>query len=249
VPLEEAVNGAETIAPDGSVAYVIERRLDPVETPAAALHRALADALSDRRSGLWVELDYLGIAGRIRPEDLIFLDLETTGLGSTPLFLIGAMVCSDGGLAVRQYFARDYSEELAVLRLFLELAGGRGLLVTFNGKSFDLPFVRARAAANGLLWEYDPPHLDLLHAGRRIWKHCLPDCRLQTLERHVCGRMRHDDIPGAFIPDAYHEYVRTGNAARMVSVLEHNFLDLITLADILTRMPGRDRRGETRVTP
>jgi uncharacterized protein YprB with RNaseH-like and TPR domain len=52
----------------------------------------------------------------------------------------------------------------------------------------------------------------------------------------VCGRRREGDIPGSMIPDAYHDYVRTKNAVRMVDVLKHNYLDLITLAELLVCM-------------
>jgi uncharacterized protein YprB with RNaseH-like and TPR domain len=236
VALEEAVDGAEAVAPDGSCAYLVERPLAEPDGPWAALCDALAGVLARRDGGLWRQLEWIGVDGPVSVEDLLFLDLETTGLSSSPLFLVGAMVWQGGGLVVRQYFARDYSEERAALKLFLELAARRRLLVSFNGKSFDLPYVRMRAAANGIPCRLDCDHLDLLHAARRIWRPRVPDCRLQTLERIICGRHRTDDIPGALIPDAYHEYVRSGNAARMVNVLEHNFLDLVTLADIMVRM-------------
>ena len=169
---------------------------------------------------------------------LAFFDLETTGLSSSPLFLIGAMVWQDGQLVSHQFFARDYSQEAGVVQLFGELAAGRKLLVSFNGKSFDAPFVLTRAAATGVPCRLDQAHLDPLHAARRAWGGRLPDCKLQTLECYVCGRTRADDIPGHMIPDAYHAYVRTGNASEMVSVLEHNFLDLLTLADLMTRLPA-----------
>ena len=168
------------------------------------------------------------------------MDLESTGLAGTPLFMIGVMTWEDGGLVVRQYFARDYSEERAVIGLFLAMLKGKELLVSFNGKSFDVPYVRVRAAATGLRLESAPAHLDLLHASRRAWKHVLPNCKLQTLEARICGRVRHGDIPGADIPDAYHTFVRTTNAYQMVRVLEHNRLDLITLADLLVRLPAED---------
>ena len=238
VALDEAVQGTEIVGPKGGRVFVVERPLGGPEGAWQGLCESLAGALADRRSGAWAQLTPMGLPDELCPEHLIFLDLETTGLGSTPLFLIGTMVWEGGGPLVRQFFARDYSEERAALAAFLELARERRLLVSFNGKSYDVPFLRARAAANGIACRFDPPHLDLLHVGRRLWKHELPDCRLQTLERHVCGRLRDDDIPGAFIPDAYHEYVRTGNAARMATVLEHNFLDLVTLAEILVHMPG-----------
>ncbi len=75
-------------------------------------------------------------------------------------------------------------------------------------------------------------HCDLLHHARRRWKERLPNCKLQTLEQYVCGRRRHDDIPGRDIPNAYHEFVRTKDAWQMRSVLHHNALDLITLLQL-----------------
>jgi len=238
VALEQAVEGVEAPGPDGSAVWLVQRRVGQGDEAASSLSAGLADALADAASPLWAQLRQIGIEERIGPDQMLFFDLETTGLGSSPLFLIGAMTWDTDGLLVRQFFARDYSEERAALGLFLELAGPKRLLVSFNGKSFDLPFVRVRSAANGVACRLDPAHLDLLHVARRTWGGRLPDCRLQTLERIICGRVRRDDIPGHLIPDAYHDYVHTGNAAAMVTVLEHNYLDLLTVADLLTRLPG-----------
>ena len=63
------------------------------------------------------------------------------------------------------------------------------------------------------------------------------DDKLQTLEHRVCGRRRSGDIPGAEIPAAYHAFVRTGNAAEMSLIIKHNRLDLLTLAELLTKLP------------
>ena len=83
----------------------------------------------------------------------------------------------------------------------------------------------------------DLAHFDLLHEARRIWKKRLPDCKLQTLEQYICKRIRYGDIPGDRIADAYHAYVRTGNARQVATILKHNMLDLITLGDLLTHLP------------
>ena len=202
--------------------------------------RVFSDALQRADAALRRRLDRLSFPSDLRCEDLLFLDLETTGLGNLPLFLIGTMVWEDGGFVVRQYFARDYSEERAILTLWSQVAADRRLLVSFNGKSFDVPFLRVRAAGNAAPFAQPPLHLDLLHVSRRIWKGRLPDCRLQTLERHVCKRTRSGDIPGEQIPEAYHAFVRTGNAAEMAQCVKHNRLDLLTLADLMTRLPGED---------
>ncbi len=82
----------------------------------------------------------------------------------------------------------------------------------------------------------DLVHCDLLHHSRRKWKDALPNCRLQTLERYICGRRRYDDIPGSAIPAAYHQFVRTGDAWEIRSILHHNALDLITLLQLSMRV-------------
>jgi len=245
IELEEAVEGANLPAPGGSAVFFVERRIGGPDDTWAGLSETLAKALASKNSGLWVELQRIGAPDDLRPEDMVFFDLETTGLSSSPLFLIGTMIWDGAGLVTRQYFARDYSQEPAAVELFLGLTAGRRLLVSFNGKTFDQPFVRTRAAANSISCRFDMAHLDLLHVARRLWRHRLPDCKLQTLESCICGRMRHGDIPGHLIPDAYHDYVRTGNAAHMVAVLQHNLLDLITMADLIVRLPGSGAEAPT----
>jgi len=258
VVLEEAVVGQVVECKEGNV-FVIESPVTKIDPRWAAMCKAFEICITDRRSRLWSHLadvadlaeatgedgDAASEAGqaRLTPADVIFMDLETTGLGSSPLFLIGTMLWRDGQLVVKQIFARDYSEERAALAMFLSDAADKKLLVSFNGKSFDVPYVRVRAAAVGLACNLDPPHLDLLHTGRRIWKGRFADCKLQTLEQHVCGRTRTGDIPGSQIPQAYHDYVRTDNAWQMVACLEHNMLDLVTLADLMTRLPDRSSVG------
>ena len=78
----------------------------------------------------------------------------------------------------------------------------------------------------------NPVHFDLLHHSRRRWKQVLPNCKLQTLERYLCGRARQGDIPGSEIPDAYHEFVRSGDARQVGDILHHNALDLVTLLQV-----------------
>ena len=237
VALAESVDGFEVDGPLGGKAFVVTTDVGAIDEKTAGLCETFDKALSDTASAarLWIADRCDG--AEVAPQDLVFFDLETTGLGSSPLFLIGAMYSESGRLIVRQYFARTYAEERAVIGLFLQSFAGRKMLVSFNGKSFDLPYVRVRSAATGVPFDLAPPHLDLLHVSRKIWKGRLPDCRLQTLERLICGRMRYGDIPGDQIPQAYHDYVRTGDARDMVECLKHNLLDLVTLADLMIRLP------------
>jgi uncharacterized protein YprB with RNaseH-like and TPR domain len=163
----------------------------------------------------------------------VFLDLETTGFAATPLFLAGTMYEKDGALLCTQLLARDYSEERALLGMLDSLISAFDMCITFNGKSFDLPYLRERAKYHRLELVFPAGHLDLLHHARRAWRDRLPNCRLATLEWHILGRHRGADVPGWEVPCIYHDFVHTDDARRLVGVIRHNFLDVVSMAELL----------------
>jgi uncharacterized protein YprB with RNaseH-like and TPR domain len=179
----------------------------------------------------------LGAAARAATHDhLLLLDLETTGFSGTPLFLAGLIEVEPGAGAPRiaQLFARDYSEEAAVIEAVAARLARRPVLVTFNGKSYDLPFLRDRAARHRMRLPEPGGHVDLLHAARRRWRGILPNCRLTTLEAHMAGGERYGarlaDVAGVEIPSRYHDAVRRADPSGLFGVFLHNALDLVTLA-------------------
>ncbi|MGI5819841.1 MAG: ribonuclease H-like domain-containing protein [Armatimonadota bacterium] len=182
----------------------------------------------------------------LAPSDLVLLDTETAGLSAAPVFLVGVIVWETDAVSEAlslQFFARDYAEERAVLAASAELMRGRRALMTYNGRSFDLPLMRERMIYHGLGECPEPAtHIDLLHAIRARFRSRWENCRLQTCEKRLCGRSRWGDIEGAAIPDAWHQFVHTGEAGEMAQVLEHNRLDLITMLEILPHIgdPGED---------
>jgi uncharacterized protein YprB with RNaseH-like and TPR domain len=182
--------------------------------------------------------DFLAFA-RALPDRSLVLDLETCGLAGSALFLIGVLRQVEGSPTVELLLARNYAEERAVLESLWQLVEQHDVLVTFNGKSFDWPMVLDRSARHRFDCEITGrrlTHLDVLHHARRRWRRVLPDCRLLTLERHVCRRGRVGDVEGKRIPAIYADFVRTGNERDMEAVLFHNALDLVTLFDLALRM-------------
>lgn len=195
--------------------------------PAVDLDRALAGAFAP------AEREELERAGPPAPEDVLFLDLETCGFAGTPLFLCGVLTVRAGVVRVVQWLARSYVEEASVVAEAARAVEHHSLLVTFNGKAYDVPFLRDRAHRHGVTPPAPRAHLDLLHVARRRWRGVLPDCRLTTLETRLTGRRRAGDVPGREIPDRFHAFVKSGDPGPLVPVLRHNLLDLLTLAEIL----------------
>ena len=248
VSLADAVDGRQEWAPCGRPYYIVEQRLEELHSELAArlkgntLTRPLPEAPGGSDPGIVTEL--LGLCGGRAPalRDMLLLDLETTGLSSSPLFLIGTLHVKGDGFVLRQLLARTYAEEQSVISAFAREMGSKPVLVSFNGKSFDVPYLRARAAATGVPVPETAGHLDLLHAARRVYRGVLPDCRLETLERYVCQRRRTEDIAGHLIPEAYHHFVRTGNAIDLGRIISHNAWDLVTLLDLMLRLAGKTRQ-------
>lgn len=237
VVLEEAVPGTIVSSPLGTLYLVRKSYAQMVPEPGPFLS-AFRDVfrggtMAWREGELHPDLRPLL---SIDPQRVLFVDIETTGLSAHPLFLIGTMRFAGADLEVCQMLARDYSEERAIIGHFAGELAGCDVIVTYNGKSFDLPYITNRGIAHGLEVSHGGLHLDLLHEARRRWRGRLPDCRLQTLERHICKRSRAGDIPGEMIPQAYHDFVRTGDACQVCDILHHNALDLIAMGEILLFM-------------
>lgn len=173
-------------------------------------------------------------------ERAVFIDTETTGLAGgtgTFAFLIGAGRFVDRVFRVRQFFMRDPTEEAAQLaELSAWLEGTEGI-VTFNGRTFDLPLLDTRYVLNRMPAPWaDPLHLDLLPPARRIWRRRLDSCSLTSLEACVLGMERQDDVPGWLVPQRYRRYQVEGDARPLVGIFRHNALDILSMVSLLTRM-------------
>ena len=170
--------------------------------------------------------------------NFLFIDTETTGLmggtGTLP-FMIGAGFFEDNKFIVRQYFMRDYDDEYALLLDLKELIKDHNHLVSFNGKSFDLPLLQTRFVLNRLNKIETDFHFDLLHISRRVWNH-LPSCSLGSLEEEILDIYRRDDIPGSEIPKIYFKFLRQKDPLLVAPVFKHNLIDIVSLVVLLKHL-------------
>lgn len=172
---------------------------------------------------------------------LVFLDTETSGLAGgvgTYAFLIGAGRFEGDHFRLLQFFMRDPTEEPAQLAALTEFLQPCDALVTFNGKSFDVPLLNTRYTLHGRATPLTgPAQLDLLHLARRLWRDRLPSRALGQLEIHILGVNRsHEDVPGWLIPQLYFDYLRSGDARPLKGIFYHNAMDVVAMAALLTHM-------------
>jgi len=199
--------------------------------------------------------------GESAGDRLLFFDLETTGLAGgagTQAFLVGCASIEGASIHTRQFLLPGFEHERALLAATAAWAQQHGALVTFNGRSFDAPLIETRYLFHRMPFPLeDVPHLDMLHPARRLWQARAaiagpdPDggsCSLGVLEKHLAGLHRIGDVPGFEIPSRYFQFVRDGEPGPLEAVLEHNRLDLLSLAAVMARAMTLIARGPDATT-
>ena len=232
IPLEQIIAGEEAQTPYGNF-FLSQTILNADDTHG---HWRICDFAQPSMDAAAF------LAGRQVFKDLsiaggLFLDTETTGLaggtGTFP-FLIGLGWFEAGTFVTCQIFARDFSEEKAMLTYLTEIASTKEFLVTFNGKAYDLNLLTARFILNRCPDTLTTmPHIDLLHLSRRMFSHRLENARLSTIEAHVLGVRRHGDVPGFEIPQRYFDWLRQRDGRLLEDVFKHNKLDIVSMASLL----------------
>ncbi len=200
-----------------------------------------------------INVDPIHKAGKLKSggdnlKKMIFLDTETTGLSGgtgTLAFLVGIARFDDEGLKLTQFLVEDPSEEQAMLLQFTNQTEDVEAVITFNGKSFDMPLLKSRYVLNRMPIHFGEwGHLDLLHLARRIWRQRLASRSLKDLEHEILHIPRsEDEVPGWMIPEIYFNYLRSGDASQIANVVYHNAMDIVSLAALyfaITQMLDED---------
>ncbi|MCE5218902.1 ribonuclease H-like domain-containing protein [bacterium] len=161
-----------------------------------------------------------------------YLDIETDGMD---FYHSVTVVGLYDGVRTHTYVAGDNLDQLA------EDLHGYSLLVTFNGATFDLPFLRRRFGDI-----FDQLHIDLRYALARLGHHG----GLKAIERRL-GIARKDEIAGLMGEDAvrlWHEYQR-GSSEALELLVEYNRADVENLETLMELAYGALWRHATEGSP
>ncbi len=186
------------------------------------------------------------------PEELLFFDIETTGLGRGSgnfAFLVGCASFQSQSLILQQFFLQEPFAEESLLITLQNLFQSHRYLVSYNGRAFDLPLLQNRRIIHRLPAFPERAHLDLLHVVRRLFPHrTLGSYRQGNLERELLQLERKDDLCGEEIPQVYFDYMKYGCDNGMEQIMEHNSLDLQGMVFLLLeiiRLYNRREKSHT----
>lgn len=173
--------------------------------------------------------------------DTVFFDIETTGFAAknSRLYMIGVLyVCPETkNFNTIQWFLDEYNDENKLLTAFINFIKDYKVLMHFNGKGFDIPYLEAKAEAFNVACNFDNfKHIDLYKIASKL-KHFFKteNIKLKTLEQFF-GLRRDDEFTGKELISVYDEYMKTKDNRLKHFLTLHNFEDLkgmLTVMNIL----------------
>ena len=209
----------------------INRRIQPLTEPHGRVN--MTDSL--RESPLFDSVMGMPIA---RKEDTLAFDTETSGLstGSAAfIFMLGLGYFEGENYIVDQLILPDLDYEKAFLRQTELIFSRFPILLSYNGKGFDIPMLQSRLRFHMMPdFTGEISHIDLLYISRRYWKPRLGSVRLSNIEQYLLKLERGDEeVPGYLAPELYRDCLRDRDASHITGVAYHNQIDVVSLSAYL----------------
>lgn len=164
--------------------------------------------------------------------DTVILDIETTGLSrkNDLIITIGLLYGEDGEVITEQYFAESLADEVKLIEKFLERIKSFETVLTYNGDSFDLPFIREKINFYGFE-DFNANQIDLYKTVRK-YKDILglQKTNQKEVEKYLHIERR-ENLKGSDVALLYKNFLLKGAPAE--EIILHNKYDLINLHKIL----------------
>ena len=177
------------------------------------------------------------ICNLIPLDKLLFIDIETLGLYTQPIILTGIARIKNNEIIIDQFLTLNLDEEPAMLFATISYINEDNIILSYNGKNFDIPYLDSRLIYYGILNEsISNIHLDLFHFCKRLFKNRFPNLKLSTLEQFLLGLKRNIEVPSFLVPEFYYEYLKINNPGPLIPIIQHNKQDLITLIKLFLKL-------------
>ncbi|MBY9003302.1 MAG: ribonuclease H-like domain-containing protein [Candidatus Lokiarchaeota archaeon] len=185
-------------------------------------------------------------------KDFLFLDIETLDLYDSPMIIVGLGYFTNSSFEIHILYARDVSEEIAICEHLKDTVFPKfKSFVTFNGRSFDIPYMANRFLYyndhNPMIKEQDKPydsvntiyhHIDLYHNCRRKFKGLFEKYSLTNMEEKLLGFKRENEMPSSLIGLSYRKYLQDPHryVGLMKECIDHNYFDVYSMPLILQKL-------------
>ena len=178
---------------------------------------------------------------KVKPEDVLFLDIETTGFSAatSSIYLIGCCFYKNGEWDITQWLCEslpggDSREEEILLKTFLSFLKDYKTLIHFNGNRFDLPFIEKRCEKYGLKISFSD--FDGIDIYKRVYPYRyflhLANCKQKTMEEFM-GIQRTDRYSGGELIHVFRSFCNTHDNEAMELLLQHNRDDVYGMLRLL----------------
>ncbi len=185
-------------------------------------------------------------------KELLFIDIETLDLYDSSIIILGLGYYDNEKFVISQLFSRELEEEIAILEYFRKeiLPRFKGF-ITYNGKSFDIPYIANRLLyffdENPMILESEDPyeksntqyyHLDLYHNCRRKFKGKYENYSLTSIETQLLNFKRQNELPSSMVGLCYRKYKENPNRyiGLIKKCIEHNYHDIYSMLLILKKL-------------
>lgn len=176
------------------------------------------------------------LTNHILDNDSIFFDIETTGFSpvSSNIYLIGCLYKKNNHIVVEQFFAENEEDEVIVLDSFIKLIAPFKKLISFNGKGFDIPFIKAKCKSYHIKENLEHfTHYDIFKIVCELkFLLNLPNYKQKSIE-HFLGIDREDFFTGGELIEVYQDYKKAPSPNSLDILLLHNYDDVTGMLKLL----------------
>ena len=176
-------------------------------------------------------------------KQMLLLDIETTGLSSAKNFIycIGCSYPEGADAVIRLFFGCGKEEEQKLLSAFAQLLSSSSTIVTFNGSTFDIPFLKKRYR----FYHMEDPFaekncIDLYREATKLKPLLALDSYSQKSLETFLGCSRIDPYTGGELISVYKKYCKNPTEDLLHLLLQHNLDDVRGMYDLISLLSYRD---------
>ncbi|NLL59462.1 MAG: ribonuclease H-like domain-containing protein [Tissierellia bacterium] len=172
-------------------------------------------------------------------KESLFIDIETTGLSKiySDIISITLLVYKDDKFRIYQIFCQNKSDQPQTLKYLKDLMKSKKYIITYNGNSFDIPFLAEKSKQFGTGLDFESlTKIDLYLLMKKLkYKINIVDLKLKTVEEYFCIE-RNDTIGGMDVVTLYEAYKLEPRKEFSDLILLHNYEDVNNLPLVMNNI-------------